>query len=478
VLILLAVIQLNVYPKIYHFTLLEKTRGAEIILLAKCIKIQDEKYELEFPKIPEEKFKANRFAVYKKIEIWKGRYDKDTKTLYYKHTNEKYRPFICRPAVQPVIDEQVILFIEKDFAIFAGFQGKIQIDEEKIPLYRDAIKKFLELDTLSGRKKIFSTIKMIDDNNPYLRESMLRELHEIDNTTYGVEIANLLKHKNVSVRQSAISALIGTKKKEVVPLVIAALKDSDPRVRTDAVTVLWRIDDERITPALMKSFNDESAQVRKGVIFALSRRKSKESIPLYLKALRDVDPLVRAAGVNAFEWVHEPKVIPELLDALKDENERVRSSSVRTLYVYIRCNTIKPNNEIIKSITPLLTDKDGDVRKEAAYFMATVGWRGYRNMLSDAKIINKLLQIAEGDENYLVRASAIDALGLVATPRAIPILLKSLSDPQFQVRSSAATALANIGDKKVLPYLREALKKEKHDYVKEELKAAIKQLKK
>lgn len=475
VLLFLIILTVNGYAKIIHFTLLEKTRGSEIVLLAKCIRIQDEKYKLQLGRLRIER-EANRFADYKIIEIWKGRYDKDILTLDYKLTNERYKPFGCQPAVCPAIDELIVLFIEKGATIFAGFQGKISVNKDEVSLYKEAIKKFIELDTFRDKEKVLATIKMIDDNNPYVKESVLGELHKIDNTAYGIEIARLLEHKDVLVRQRAMSALVGTKDKKVVSFVIRALKDSDPRVRADATTVLWRIDDERITPVLMESFNDESADVRRGVIFALSRRNIKEAIPLYYKALKDGDPLVRSFGANAFEWVDTPEAVPELLNALKDESPDVRSSAVRVLYVYIRCNTVKPDDEIIEAVIPLLIDKDKRVRNETTYFMATVGWSGYSNMLKNDKIINKLLQIAETDESYLARSSAIDALGTAASSKAIPILISSLSDLEFQIRASAATAFFKIGDKTILPRLREALKNEKNEYVEECLKNAIRKL--
>lgn len=459
----------DVHAKIYIFTLLEKTRGAEIILLARCIKIQDQKYELEFPKIPGKEFKADRFAVYKIMEVWKGKYDKDTIILDYKLTNEKYKPFICSPAVHSAIDEQVILFIEKDFAIFAGFQGKIRIDEEKVPLYQDAIMKFLELDTLGEREKVLATIKMVEDNNAYVRESILRELREIDNTTYGIQIASLLEHKDVLVRQRAISALVRTKDKRVVPLVIKALKDSDSRVRADAATVLWRIDDERITPALMAAFNDVSPQVRSRVISALSRRGSKEAIPLYFKALKDEDTLVRAYGANAFEGIPDSRAISELLNALKDENARVRQAAVSSLISYA-------SPEIVEPVSTLLTDENWSVREYAASCIKRIAWRGYRDSLKTDKIINNLLQMAETEERSNVRSSAIYALGAIGSERAIPILIKLLSGTQIETRASAATALSNIGNIEVLPHLLKALENEDNEYVKGQLKTAIKQL--
>ncbi|HAX62181.1 MAG TPA: hypothetical protein DCX95_06500 [Elusimicrobia bacterium] len=400
---------INVYAKEYIYTLLEMTRKSEIVVLAKCIKIKDEKYEIGTSMGKLSKLAGNRFAIYKIIEIFKGKYDKDKLTLDYKTINEKYQPFVCRGAVNPVIDEQVLLFLEKDLVLFIGSQGKVNVKKEEVSLYKEAIKNFIELDNLSGKEKVLFTIKNIDIDNLFIRESMLREIHEIDNTEYGFQIANLLKHKEVIVRRNAISALENTKDKRVISLVIDALKNSDPDVRRDATTVLWRLDDERITPVLMKSYSDEDPNVRRSIIFALSRRNCKEAIPLYLKAMSDGDPLVRSYGINSFEWVSDPSVIPEILNALKDENSDVRQSAIRVLYVYIRCGKIKPDDKTVDSVSLLLNDKDSMVRNQASFFFVELGGCGYKNFFND-KIINKLIKISKTDENPNTRSSALSAL--------------------------------------------------------------------
>ncbi len=477
VLLFLNIVRINVYAKIYDFTVLEKVRESELIILAKCINIKSKKYDIVHPKMPDKTFKATRFATYKILEILKGKYDKDTLLLDFKLTNEKCKPIICSSPLHPSpsIDEQVILFLKEDFEIFAGFQGKVSVEKEKVALYRNAINKFIKLDTLGGRKKILVTIKMIDDDNRHVRESISRELHEVDNTIYGIQIANLLKHKEISVRQGAMSALIRTKDKRVVPLVISALKDSDPNVRRDAATVLWRIDDERITPALIKSYDDEYPDVRRSIIFALSHRHCKEAMPLYLKAMKDEDPIVRSFGISSFEWVNNPEVVPELLNALKDENSRVRESAIRILYVYIRCHIIKPTNDIIDSVASLLDDTDSRIRDQSSFFFIELGSTGYKDFFSD-RIIKKLLNILETDRNLQVRETALRALGTISSPKLIPTFSKYLSDTQWGMRSCAAIALARTSDKKVLSKLKKALKDEKNEYVKSKIQIAIKML--
>lgn len=335
-------------------SLLEKTRKSKLIILAKCIGTE-----------------PNNFFVadYKIIEVWKGDYFEKTIRIDYKKSYKKEFP----PEPSPIKDEQVVLFLKDDLTLLSGFEGKLNIGDNNVPLYMEAVKKFLKLDTLADREKVLAIIKMMDDKNSHVKENMLRELHNVDNTTYALEIADLLKHKDVSVRQRAISALEHTQNKQVLENVIGALKDSDSKVRREAVTVLWRMgDDKRITSSLIEAFDDESPDVRSNVIFSLSMRNNKDATYLYYKAMEDKDPLVRSAGINAFEWLNDPKATPKLLIALKDDNYKVRASAVRTLYIYIRVKVVEPKSEIVKLVEPLLNDSNGQVRKEAKQFFFEV----------------------------------------------------------------------------------------------------------
>jgi len=56
-----------------------------------------------------------------------------------------------------------------------------------------------------------------------------------------------------------------------------------------------------------------------------------------------------------------------------------------------------------------------------------------------------LLKIVEADDPYL-RRSAIDALGAIADPAAVPALMGRLGDANFNNKEAAAAALAKIGD--------------------------------
>ena len=56
------------------------------------------------------------------------------------------------------------------------------------------------------------------------------------------------------------------------------------------------------------------------------------------------------------------------------------------------------------------------------------------------------------------------------------MLLPLLKDPEFEVRAAAAEALGCIGDSEIKEKLFEALRDEKNDFVRQNLRAAISQI--
>jgi HEAT repeat protein len=111
--------------------------------------------------------------------------------------------------------------------------------------------------------------------------------------------------------------------------------------------------------------------------------------------------------------------------------------------------------ELIKlhdeSVTPeildLLSSADEDVRAESARALGYLGER-YRERIGPA-----LLKLVS-DENPRVRNEAVEALGLQPYPRAKEALTQVLqSDPDWVVRASAAEALGNYQDESLVANL-------------------------
>ena len=97
--------------------------------------------------------------------------------------------------------------------------------------------------------------------------------------------------------------------------------------------------------------------------------------------------------------------------------------------------------------------------------------------MSHEEIIDYLIRMVEKEQQTHIRSAAVAALGGIGTERCINVLISLLSHKEWETRGSAAWSLGYAKDKKVLPKLKNALKKEKNDYVKGQLEDAIEQLK-
>jgi HEAT repeat protein len=64
------------------------------------------------------------------------------------------------------------------------------------------------------------------------------------------------------------------------------------------------------------------------------------------------------------------------------------------------------------------------------------------------------------DKDWQVRREAAWALGEIGDPKAVPFLIRSLRDKDKYVRRAAAWALGKIGDPQVVPALIDVLKDE------------------
>ncbi|GCE14582.1 HEAT repeat domain-containing protein [Tengunoibacter tsumagoiensis] len=109
------------------------------------------------------------------------------------------------------------------------------------------------------------------------------------------------------------------------------------------------------------------------------------------------------------------------------------------------------DEDSLPAITPLLASPDEQVRAEAA---RAVGYLGS----SQAQSLGPLLLPLLNDSNELARDEAVEALGLVIYPPAIPQLITILhNDDSWLVRASAAEALGNYQDAALIPELEKVL---------------------
>lgn len=176
-----------------------------------------------------------------------------------------------------------------------------------------------------------------------------------------------------------------------------------------------------------------------------------------LRDINDEDASKRRAAAEALSGGDERAIYP-LIRALKDENFGVQDAAMRSLmdikgettaYMvlpllrensFLRNTAIMIIREMGKLAVPLLyvllNDRDDDVRKFALDLIYDIRFCGYPE---------KLVELLTGDQNANVRAAAAKTIGILQYKKAIPQLIKALSDEEW-VCFSALEALTYLKD--------------------------------
>lgn len=281
-------------------------------------------------------------------------------------------------------------------------------------------------------KAVPDLVRALQNQDTKLRADAAHLLGSIDKKAASQAIPNLIavskNDPDAEVRVCAVSALISIagndlnksteEVKAVIPVVIAALKDSDTEVRL-AATIAFQ-----------------------SMSFTYYGNDSKSNVKLI--------PELKAA-------------IPVLIETLRDEDEQVRSNATTALG-----NMGQDAASLVPVIIKALKDKDEFVRSSAAQILGRIDVWG-RNAEEVASAVPALIEALKQDKNAQVRSNAANALGWFGekAASAVPALIEALkNDLDLQVRSSAANALERIGEKaaSAVPALIEALKDQRVSY--------------
>ncbi|WP_405963535.1 fumarate reductase/succinate dehydrogenase flavoprotein subunit [Streptomyces sp. NBC_00723] len=254
------------------------------------------------------------------------------------------------------------------------------------------------------------------------------------------------------------------------------LTDAVAAVRREAVAVLTETVPSGTGPALAEALRDPSAEVRAAA--AASLRELVETLPAepdlrdgLAAALAEPDPVVRAAALDVLRALRLGDAAL-FAGSLTDADIAVRIEAVRALV------SVDAAEELARAAT---ADPSREVRVTIAKSLATVA-AGRLNETppadadpsaalssgsgsgSDAGVsvehdaVHAALVGLVDDPDALVRAAAYGALGTTGCP--VPLAARAvtaLADPAWQVRAGAATALSVAHPDTALPVLAKTL---------------------
>lgn len=315
-----------------------------------------------------------------------------------------------------------------------------------------------------------------------------------------VLINSLRSADNAGLRNSAVEMLVKVGAK-AVPALIGAASDDDEELRKFAVDILGDIGSEDSVDALITSLKDDDVNVRSSSAEALGKVGGLAAVDALLFAL-DIDdlwlrfavmealgkigsgvplnPLVKfldnnflkKPAIEALGGCNDPEAVGYLVKALSDEKEANRAAAVGSLLRLYEAFSDENKKEFslklsdsvnAELLTKLLASKSNTVKRGVIIFL------GMLDKIDGASIIipfaedeslrdvigESLLRMGERggldsligllpDSSDVVRAYICSMLGEFGDPKAIPILVKSLTDHYGHVRHSAVVSLGRL----------------------------------
>jgi HEAT repeat protein len=260
----------------------------------------------------------------------------------------------------------------------------------------------------------------------------------------------------------------GVPTNEVIPALIAALKDPEPRVTMAAVYVLGELG-LRAAPYLIRSLKDADTTVRWRAASALGKigTKVKEVIPALITALMDLEPEVRSRAADALAEIGA-EAAPALAVFLKEADAIERMVALHALE---KIGPLATGPEL----TRVLKESELNVRlRVAASASQTLSWLSRDDL---ARVLGDSMRSEMGqmgteskkpvlamidtlkDKDPEVRVLAAMILGQLGPEgkMAVPALSEMLGDSNEDVRKAVGTALKKIRTEQSIDEHRKSL---------------------
>lgn len=345
--------------------------------------------------------------------------------------------------------------VRKGAAKVLDKQGWNPANQNERANYLTAKKKWKALSEM-GSDAVPALLNILADEKILVRNAAAKTLGKIGDPTAVEPLISGLCGK-YAVRLSygnAKQALVRIKTAASIAPFIKVLKHRDPFVRWAAADVMpdldWEPSDDtekalaliareewdQLPPLgraavgpLTHVLSDNCVNIRNGAVEALGKINDAAVIPSLITALRDPSPRVKQTAAQALGKIRDDIAVKPLMAALKDKNAVVREQAVEALSNF----TTGPQAYLIDA----LKNEPAIVRENAAKLLGNIG---------HISALEPLSTVFTDDSAVKPRAAAALALGKLADPGALPLLIPALEDERAEFRENAAEALGLIGD--------------------------------
>ncbi|MDH7503903.1 MAG: HEAT repeat domain-containing protein [Verrucomicrobiota bacterium] len=249
-----------------------------------------------------------------------------------------------------------------------------------------------------------------------------------DHRAFG-SLIQLLGHPCSPVRQAAISALNSLGHPELEHRVTDLLRNPNNHVRESAACIACYFGFESCTEQLFELCSDADENVRRAAVQGIGYLDHPRVPDILSEVISKDSPRVRAAAAQALANLPPTQAAALLMSALRDPDFWVRYYAAQAL----------GQLGVPESLEPLASLASGDpvphVRIAALRAIGRIG--GQRAVA--------ILAPATQSDNPDIASAAIESLGQVAHPDALPPLLAALKAPDLRKQIEAAHALGKHG---------------------------------
>lgn len=256
----------------------------------------------------------------------------------------------------------------------------------------------------------------------------------------------LLNDPDYKVRRSAIDGVYLRSSKDVVPILINALKDRNPEVRAAAAYTLGENKDIRALEPLLNMASDKNEKVRSSVVVSLKLLDNETATKKIVEMLGDKSQEVRRLSAYSLEGNNSEFVREALIESALDQNNKCRWYAISGLKYSRDSRKVDPLIRIFQSTA----GNSVDSRKVRSSIIDALS--NCRN----TKTI-KLMTECLNDSDSLLKIDAALALGSIGDGSVVPSLIEALKDKDPAFRSAVISSLGAIGDKRAIPPLTELL---------------------
>jgi HEAT repeats len=212
------------------------------------------------------------------------------------------------------------------------------------------------------------------------------------------------------------------KEKRDIHELIRSLRYNDLDIQWQAAAALGEMGTDGIDHLIEALRKARNKQVKLGIIEALGEIRDARAVPDLIRALKDKDNEIRWEAALALGEIGDTGTIPALIDCLKDEDRYVRYA------------------------TAIALEKIGwEPENETRHAYLHFGKQEWDKLVTVGYPAIEPLSIALKDRDNEVREKAVDVLGEIGSPEAIPVVYRALRDASDDVRWSAVKAAPRVG---------------------------------